>query len=122
MKTTETNTVVTNTTSSICVTESVDKLHRALAPLASSETFSDVASIYHDEQLKIDVPTNGISNAEKKLNRTTRNNDFDSLEILFDFPSSDLPNDSETIIVHSPENSCRIRFSENTQIINPTKV
>jgi hypothetical protein len=45
-------------------------------------------------------------------------NDFDSLEILFDFQSSGISNDSQTDIVRSVQNPCRIRFSENNQIIN----
>jgi len=105
------------------ITSSMDRLHRPLAPLASSETFSDVGSIYHDEQKIKDLPTNnGISNIDKKSNPIIRNNDFDSLEILFDFQSVDLSNDSQPDIVRSVENPCRIRFSDNTEIINSTKV
>jgi hypothetical protein len=123
VKTTNISLVIPTTTSSICVTQSPDRIRRVLAPLASSETFSDVASIYHDEQQsRKDGPTNGISNAEKKSKRTIKNTDFDSLEILFDFSSTDLENDSDTNVVQAPENPCRIRFSENTQIINATKV
>jgi len=45
-------------------------------------------------------------------------NDFDSLEILFDFQSPGLSNDSQPDIVRPVQNPCRIRFSENNQIIN----
>ena len=94
-----------------------DKLiHRPLAPLASSETFSDVSSIYRDETLNKDSLTN------KQLQNTIKNSDFDSLEILFDFPSVDISNESQTKLETRTESSCRIRFSENTQIINSPRV
>lgn len=122
MKTTET-TVVLPPATSIEIKISSDELHRPLAPLASSETFSDVGSIYRDDQQKKDLPVNkGKTNPTKKSTPTIKNNDFDSLEILFDFQSSDLSNDVQTDIIRSPESPCRIRFSENTQIINATKV
>jgi len=99
------------------ITSSMDRLHRPLAPLASSETFSDVGSIYRDEQQIKDLPKNN-----RISNPIIRNNDFDSLEILFDFPSVDLSNDSQPDILRSTENPCRIRFSDQTQIINTPKV
>ncbi len=106
------------------VTGSMDKLHRPLAPLASSETFSDVGSIYNEEQKqkKGVSMNNGLKNSEKIPTRITKNTDFDSLEILFDFPSVDLSTDSPNEIVRPPGSPCRIRFSENTEIINTTKV
>ena len=123
IKSTEVSIVVPTVTSSLYVSESVDRLNHALAPLASSETFSDVGSLYCDElPPQKDVSTNGISNAEKKSRAKMRNNDFDSLEILFDFPSAELSNESETPVPQQPEHASRIRFSEHTQIINATKV
>nr|ACD54763.1 unknown [Adineta vaga] len=116
IRSTETN--IIPTTPSIDITASVDRLHTDLAPLASSETFSDVVSLCHDDQLKKDKKT---FNTEKKSNQMNKINDFDSLEILFDFPSVDLSIDSQTDIVHPVETPCRIRFSENTQIINIQK-
>lgn len=102
------------------ITESIDGLHRVLAPLASSETFSDVTSIYRDEQQKKDLPITLIS--EEKSVRMGRNNDFDSLEILFDFPSNELKTDSQTNLLRPSHSPSRIRFSETPQIITSSKV
>ena len=100
----------------------MEKLHRPLAPLASSETFSDGVSILHEERHKKKSSMhNGSSYLDKKADQMSRNNDFDSLEILFDFPSTDLFTDSQADIKRSPS-PCRIRFSENTEIINSNKV
>ena len=65
---------------------------------------------------------NDTSYLDKKSDQMTRNNDFDSLEILFDFPSTDLSTDSQADIIRSAQSPCQIRFSENTEIINSTKV
>ena len=102
------------------IAESIDRLHRVLAPLASSETFSDVTSIYRDEQQKKDLPITLIS--EEKPVRMGRNNDFDSLEILFDFPSTDLKTDSQTNLLRPSHSPSRIRFSETPQIITSSTV
>lgn len=98
------------------IIESVDREHRVLAPLASSETFSDVTAIYHDEQAKKDLPR--PSNFEEKTTRFSRHSDFDSLEILFDFPSMDLTTDSQRNLQRPSHSPSRIRFSQNPQIIN----
>ena len=96
---------------------STNRENRVLAPLASSETFSDVNSIFHDEQqTKKDLPS--VSNSEEKTTRINRNNDFDSLEILFDFPSMDLTTDSQRNLQRPSHSPSRIRFAQNTQIIN----
>ena len=117
LKPTETTAVISVSNPSIEKSDLTDKTHRPLAPLASSETFSDVGSIYRDDQHKKELTkTNRISNS------ITKNIDFDSLEILCDFQSGDLSNDSHTDIPRPTQSHSRIRFSENTQIINPTKV
>lgn len=97
------------------ITESIDQLHRVLAPLASSETFSDVTSIYHDEPQKKDLPIKVT--CEEKPVGMGRNNDFDSLEILFDFPSNELKTDSQANLLRPSQSPSRIRFSETPQII-----
>ncbi|CAF3276365.1 unnamed protein product, partial [Rotaria sp. Silwood2] len=111
------------TSSSMNITASIDKLHGTLAPLASSETFSDVVSICRDEQQKKHLSSNnGISNnTDKNSSHITKDNDFNSLEILFDFPSVNLTNDSQTDMIRAPETHCRVRYSENTHTNNTTK-
>lgn len=99
------------------------RTHPTLAPLASSETFSDVVSLYHDEQSKANAArTDEPLQTEQRSRRTTKINDFDSLEILFDFPSSNLSNEVQSTTSHPTEAPARIRFSENAQIININKV
>jgi hypothetical protein len=116
-------TLVLPGTSSMDIARTVEKLHRPLAPLASSETFSDVGSLCHNDRQKTNLPVNnGTSYFDTQSNTITRNNDFDSLEILFDFPSTDLFTDSQNDVIPTVETPCRIRFSENTQIINTNKV
>jgi len=115
-------TAALSATPSMDITGSIDRLHGPLAPLASSETFSDVSSIY-DEQPKQDLSTDHrISKSNKKSNLIIGNTDYDSLEILFDFPSADLSNEPQTNIVRLTDSTCRIRFCDNPQIINSTKV
>lgn len=123
LKKTPKKSVVLSTSSSIDIVGSIDRLHCALAPLASSETFSDVVSISQDDPPKKSTPVkNDTSSTEKNTNRIIKDNDFDSLEILFDFPSTDLTNDPQTDTVRKTENPCRIRFSETTRSNNTTKV
>ncbi|CAF3690493.1 unnamed protein product [Adineta steineri] len=116
-------TPVLPTTPSIDTGELVDPLHNTLAPLASSETFSDGVSLCFDEQQKKDSSNNNNEafNSDKISKPKQKTNDYDSLEILFDFPSSDLSNDLRVEIPRSPETPSRIRFSENLQIININK-
>ncbi|CAF1324688.1 unnamed protein product [Rotaria sordida] len=110
------------TSSSMDITASIDRLHSTQAPLASSETFSDVVSICRDEQQTHLSSNNGISiNIDKNSNQIIQDNDFNSLEILFDFPSVNITNDSQTDIVRKSENRCRIRYSDNPNINNTTK-
>ncbi|CAF0902526.1 unnamed protein product [Adineta ricciae] len=103
------------TTPSVDISASADQLHTSLAPLASSETFSDVVSLNLDEQSNKEQ---GTLNSGKK---NIKINDFDSLEMLFDFPSLDLSIDSQKDIAQPVETGSRIRFSANTQIINISK-
>ncbi|CAF3873364.1 unnamed protein product, partial [Rotaria sp. Silwood1] len=111
------------TSSSMDITASIDRLNFTQAPLASSETFSDVVSICRDEQQKKYLSTNnGISNnIDKNSSQITKDNDFNSLEILFDFPSVNIINDSQTDIIRTPENHCRVQYSENTHMNNTIK-
>ncbi|CAF4158295.1 unnamed protein product, partial [Rotaria magnacalcarata] len=106
--------------SSLNISESIDKLQYTLAPLASSETFSDVVSVSRDEeQKKHSSFKNNISiHTDTSSNQITKNNDFNSLEILFDFPSVNLPNDSQTNVLLTMENNGPIRHLGSNQINN----
>ena len=109
------------------IEDSNDPLHPPLAPLASSETFSDVDALHRDSQpqlnvkkLSVDFKQNGI---HEELSRKTTKSEFDSLEKLFDFPSSEISNEPSLEIEPTSRNTTsRIRFSDTDQIINANKV
>ncbi|CAF3695070.1 unnamed protein product [Rotaria socialis] len=111
---------------SIDIDDSNDQLHPPLAPLASSETFSDVDALHRDTQsqlkvkkLSVDLKQNGT---HEELSRKTTKSEFDSLEKLFDFPSSEISNEPSLDIESTSRNSkTRIRFSDTNQIINANK-
>ncbi len=115
-------TVALPTIPSVDIDESIDTFlrHPPLAPLASSETFSDVAALSHDEQSKEDIKTLSTNN-ENKSSKTTKH-EFDSLEVLFDFPSSGISSDMHLEIGNTTQNSNHIRFSDANQIISTNKV
>ncbi|CAF4660288.1 unnamed protein product, partial [Rotaria sp. Silwood2] len=117
--------VVLPTIPSMDVDESNDMSHRPLAPLASSETFSDVDAISRDSQQKQDNKISSINNEENHLNEEsshkTTKSDFDSLEKLFDFPSSDISSENRLDVEHSSHTTARIRFSDTNEIINSDK-
>ena len=122
MKSTE-PTIVLSTIQSVDIDESKDSAHRPLAPLASSETFTDVNSIVRDDLVKRD---SSVSAYDKNLNtnhhpsRTTTKSEFDSLEILFDFPSSGISNEVDLDFVHPLHTPSHIRFTENEQVVTTT--
>ncbi|CAF0748514.1 unnamed protein product [Rotaria sordida] len=101
---------------SMDVDELNDTSHRPLAPLASSETFSDVDALSRDSQQQQDLKISSINNEESNIK--TPKSDFDSLEKLFDFPSSDISSEARLDIERSSQQSTtRIRFSDTDQII-----
>ena len=93
--------------------ESEETKHRRLAPLASSETFTDVHAITNESNLLPSPPLTG--------NSATKG-DYDSLEALFDFPSSGISSDVHLEELHASQSSGRIRFADNDQIITTSKV
>jgi hypothetical protein len=105
---------ILSTIPSIDIDESNDVEHRPLAPLASSETFTDVISMAHDPIVSSDID---LSVRCQKVNRTTKS-DFDSLEFLFDFPSSGISSDTQLELIQSSPSSNHIRFADNDQIIS----
>jgi len=110
-----------STIPSVDFDESTDISHRPLAPLASSETFTDVAALILDEQPKQETKTVSTTSNQVSSVKATKN-EFDSLEKLFDFSSSGISNDTQIEIENSTQNSNHIRFSENNQIIRTDKV
>ncbi|CAF0742957.1 unnamed protein product [Rotaria sp. Silwood1] len=118
--------VMLPTIPSMDVDDSNDILHRPLAPLASSETFSDVDALNRDTQQKQDINSSSIDNEENHLKEEstckTTKSDFDSLEKLFDFPSSEMSSETHLDIEHpSQSTTTRIRFSDMDQIITSDK-
>ena len=111
---------------SMDVDESVDAAHRPLAPLASSETFTDVVGISHSERQHDDQPVTSPepespSPAHQQPNRTkTTKSEFDSLEILFDFPSSGISTETQLDESRISQSSNRIRFLEDERVLNTT--
>ena len=106
--------------------ETTDQPSRPLAPLASSETFSDVAALANDDQpaketLSVSTETDNSSSKGKTAVKTTKS-DFDSLEVLFDFPSSGLSSDTPLETEDAIRTSTHIRFTEMNQIIGTEKV
>ena len=103
--------------------ESLDRLSCNLAPLASSETFSDLVPVSCDGQQRIHLlSSSGTSNTVNNLNQITRDNNFNSLKTFFNFPSVDLSDDSKADSVHQLESHSRIRFPEHAHIINTNEV
>lgn len=94
--------------------ESEETKHRRLAPLASSETLGDVHAIVQDENDEENLLSSPIKETPKA--------DYDSLEVLFDFPSSGISSDVHLEELHISQSSGRIRFADNDQIITTTKV
>jgi len=109
------------------IDELVDTSHRPLAPLASSETYSDVVGLTRDDQQqKQDIKTSSTTHEEKPSNeqssRKTTKSEFDSLEVLFDFPSSGISSNTHLTVEQSSQVVNHIRFSNNDQIISADKV
>ncbi len=109
------------------IDELVDTSHRPLAPLASSETYSDVVGLTgDDQQQKQDIKTSSTTHEEKPSNeqssRKTTKSEFDSLEILFDFPSSGISTNTHLTVEQSSQAVNHISFSHNDQIISADKV
>jgi hypothetical protein len=82
-----------------------------------------MAALAHDDPLKeenqnlsANISSNGGSS------RKTTKSEFDSLEVLFDFPSSAISSDTHLEIDQSTSNSNHIRFSETNEIITTDKV
>lgn len=105
---------------SIDIDESNDISHRPLAPLASSETFTDVAAIIRDDIAKEESEI--LTRDNEQTSRKTTESDFDSLEILFDFPSSGISSDTHFAVETTTQNCNHIRFSDTNQIIKSDKV
>jgi hypothetical protein len=126
IKSTEATVILSTIPSVEDIDESIDMSHRPLAPLASSETFSDVTALTRDDQPKQEMKTASINNENKFLNpesscKPTKSH-FDSLEILFDFSSSGISNDIHVANENSTQDSSHIRSSETNPIINTNKV
>lgn len=109
------------------VDESADAVHRPLAPLASSETFTDVVGISNgieipndDKRLPSPEPETPTA-ADQPTDRTrAAKSDFDSLEILFDFPSSGISTDTQLDENRISQSSNRIRFSDSERLTTTT--
>ena len=103
--------------------DSLDPLHPPLAPLASSETFSDLVLLNSDVEENRDTKISSNNNDDNRLNQETKGegvkSDFNSLELFFDLPSSKVSNDMHVNIGQSPKT---IRFSENDTILNAENV
>ncbi len=99
---------------SVDIDETGDTPHRPLAPLASSETFSDGVGLNHDEQDN----KNNNQQTDRKIPKT----EFDSLEVLFDFPSSGISSDAQLDIEQTSESTNHIRFSDANRTITSDKV
>ena len=106
------------TIASVDSEESGDPPSRPLAPLASSETFSDVAALANDDQPAPPAKENPSSSTKAK----TTKSDFDSLEVLFDFPSSGISSDAQLDVVDSSRMSHPIRSSTINQTVTTEKV
>jgi len=115
-------TVALPTIPSVDIDESIDTFlrHPPLAPLASSETFSDVAALSHDEQSKEDIKTLSTNN-ENKSSKTTKH-EFDSLEVLFDFPSSKMSSDIQLETENKSQTADHRRRSHTNPLISTEKV
>lgn len=96
-----------------------EPLSRPLAPLASSETFSDVAALANEDQ---PVSTPAKENSSSSTKQKTTKSDFDSLEVLFDFPSSGISSDAQSDVQDSNRMSNPIRSSTVNQTVTTEKV
>jgi hypothetical protein len=122
--------VMLPTIPSVDIDETLDILHHPLAPLASSETFTDVAALIREDQQKEEekgLSVNNDLNSPKKessikIITPTTKTAYDSLEVLFDFPSSSISTDTQLEVVHTSQSANRIRFADNDQIISTNKV
>ena len=106
--------------------ESAEASHRPLAPLASSETFSDGITTNHDDQKQQNTDLSLTNNEEnalgEELNHKSTKSDFDSLEKLFDFSSSGISSETHLNNERSTQNNTRIRFSDTNQIFTTDQV
>jgi hypothetical protein len=114
---------------SMDVDESAEAVHRPLAPLASSETFTDMAGISNgsgmlpnDKPLLSPEPETPTANNQPTNQTKATKSDFDSLEVLFDFPSSGISTDTQLDEGRIPESSNRIRFSEDERLTTTTTI
>ncbi len=108
--------VILPTIPSVDTHESDNTSHRSLAPLASSETFSDLAASARDDQ-----PSEETSPSTLKVKSTTKN-DFDSLEVLFDFSSSGISSDMQLETESTSPTPNRRRSSQINTIMSIEKV
>ena len=94
---------------------------RSIAPLASSETFSDVLSICPEEPNKTVESTNlEVSTVDEKSNLAKGTSDFDSLEILFDFNGNSLTTDGKIESGRLSKSLLPIRSSLSRNMNNTT--
>ena len=113
---------------SMDVDESAEAVHRPLAPLASSETFTDVVGISngvgipHNDKQRLSSPEPETPTAADQPTNQTRatKSHFDSLEILFDFPSSGISTDTQLDENRISQSSNRIRFSDDERLTTTT--
>ena len=96
---------------SMDVEETNETKNRPLAPLASSETLTEVNVL-------------GVNENKVEATARTPKGNFDSLELLFDFPSSGISNDTQLDDVQTPESLNQIRFAPDDETMSPitTKV
>lgn len=109
------------------IDETAEAIHPPLAPLASSETFSDADTLVRDshrqENTKLATKDGQQNGLDIKPTKKTTKSEFDSLEKLFYFPSPEMPNETGGEIKRtSHSTTSRIRFSETNQIINSDEV
>lgn len=109
-----------STIASVDSDESGEPPSRPLAPLASSETFSDVAALANDDQPAPAPPAK--ANPPSSTKGKTTKSDFDSLEVLFDFPSSGISSDAQLDVADSSRVSNPIRSSTINQTVTTEKV
>ncbi|CAF0918598.1 unnamed protein product [Adineta steineri] len=111
---------------SMDIDESIETPHRPLAPLASSETFTDVNSLSHDDHklqgnTKISSTKNKKEHLSPQTSSKTTKSEFDSLEILFDFPSSGISSNTHLNVEQPPHNMSHLCFNDNHQILTTDK-
>ncbi|CAF0931183.1 unnamed protein product [Adineta steineri] len=111
---------------SMDIDELTETPHRPLAPLASSETFTDVNSLSHDDHklqgnAKISSTKNKKEHLSPQTSSKTTKSEFDSLEILFDFPSSGISSNTHLNVEQPPHNMSHLCFNDNHQILTTDK-